>query len=312
MIKLLGYPPVGEKQHHSGWPYVLSGLRTLESPDGILLDDFTDRSFGHRKDFVPHTQPWVGMFHHPPDTPPWLPQNSQPRSYFTTRDWIKSEPHLKLAITFSNHNAEWLREHLPCPVAVLRHPIGVAEDVWTFNKWRRAKPRRLLQAGFYLRNTRAIYNLPPLDGLVRTRLWPAIRWIRVHDSMVSDYYRKNGGRVEYKGVEEFDRLENPEYAAFLCQHVVFMELLAAVANNVLLECIVRHTPVLVNRLPAVVEYLGPRYPLYYDDIAEVPKLLTSDLLRQANKYLRRMDKTEFQLETFIGRLQAILREHGLA
>ena len=62
--------------------------------------------------------------------------------------------------------------------------------------------------------------------------------------------------------------------ACLSSSVVLCLLYATAANNVVIECIARATPILVNPLAAVVEYLGPDYPLYACDEDEAALLLS--------------------------------------
>ena len=57
-------------------------------------------------------------------------------------------------------------------------------------------------------------------------------------------------------------------SALLCRNIAFVELHDAGANNTVVECIARATPLLVNKLPSVVEYLGAGYPFYYDSLEE--------------------------------------------
>ena len=58
-------------------------------------------------------------------------------------------------------------------------------------------------------------------------------------------------------------LDNDAYDEFLSRNLVFLHLYDASAANTLVECIQRTTPLLVNPLDAVVEYLGAEYPLYF-------------------------------------------------
>ena len=81
-------------------------------------------------------------------------------------------------------------------------------------------------------------------------------------------------------------------------NVVFLELLDASANNAVVECIVRNTPVVVNRHPAVEEYLGRDYPLFYDRFHQAAELLTDEQIVAAHRYLKSMDKARFQGENF--------------
>ena len=84
----------------------------------------------------------------------------------------------------------------------------------------------------------------------------------------------------------------------MSQSVVFLDLYDAIANNAVIECISRQTPILVNPIDSVVEYLGKDYPFYYyslDEAAE--KLEDDDLIQETSEYLqsckRLVDKSKF-------------------
>ena len=62
------------------------------------------------------------------------------------------------------------------------------------------------------------------------------------------------------------------------KNIVFIDLYDSAANNTVLECIIRNTPLIVNRTPGVVEYLGEDYPLYFDNLDEVDGLLELEKL----------------------------------
>jgi hypothetical protein len=105
--------------------------------------------------------------------------------------------------------------------------------------------------------------------------------------------------VEFLGNAEFDKL--------LSENVVFIDLVDASAVNTIIECTVRNTPILVNPLPAVVEYLGPRYPLYWQGqrtAAQLRPLLARDRLIAASVYLSRLDKSRLRISHFMEALQS--------
>lgn len=105
-----------------------------------------------------------------------------------------------------------------------------------------------------------------------------------------------------------DRLENNEYDAFLASNIVFLNVVDASACNTVIECCVRCTPIIVNRHPALEEYLGQCYPLFYTTIEEAGAL-AEDMakIEEAEIYLRQLDKSELKIETFMIRLrEAIL------
>ena len=64
------------------------------------------------------------------------------------------------------------------------------------------------------------------------------------------------------------------------------------------DCIAACSPIVVNRHPAVVEYLGPNYPLYYDHIPEVRELMTIDRILAGHEYLTQLDASRFTGTTF--------------
>ena len=95
------------------------------------------------------------------------------------------------------------------------------------------------------------------------------------------------------------RLPNQEYDAWISRSVVFLHLHGAVANNAIIESIVRQTPVLVNPLPSVQEYLGAGYPLYFESLDEAAaKACDPDLVLAAHRYLAAMDSSWLSGETF--------------
>ena len=97
-------------------------------------------------------------------------------------------------------------------------------------------------------------------------------------------------------------LSDEEYDTLLSENVVFLKLVDAAAVNTLQECIVRSTPIVINPLPAVVEVLGSEYPLYYNDLSEVPGLVTLENITAAYNYLEQMDKSALSMNTFMSDL----------
>jgi hypothetical protein len=103
----------------------------------------------------------------------------------------------------------------------------------------------------------------------------------VHDwrsRRLEERYRDNTQDVTY--------LPNDAYDRMLQENIVFLDLYDASANNAVVECIARATPLLVNRIPPVVEYLGADYPFYFDSLEEAAaKALDFDLVQRTHEYL---------------------------
>ncbi len=98
------------------------------------------------------------------------------------------------------------------------------------------------------------------------------------DIVMDPAYVENTSNVLQVSNEEYDRL--------LSENIVLLWLYDANANNAVIECIARATPLLVNPLPAVVEYLGQEYPLYFTTLSEAAaKALDPGLILDAHNYL---------------------------
>ena len=77
----------------------------------------------------------------------------------------------------------------------------------------------------------------------------------------------------------------------MSKNVVFLQLFDAGANNIVVECIMRNNPIIVNRLPALYEYLGEDYPLYYENFEQAQQLVNDlDKIEEGHLYLKKKDK----------------------
>jgi hypothetical protein len=63
-----------------------------------------------------------------------------------------------------------------------------------------------------------------------------------------------------------------------------------------------HTPLIVNKLPAIVEYIGEDYPMFYENIEHDPDkyLLSKSFLGEVSSYLKERSTLDmFKIENFI-------------
>lgn len=101
-------------------------------------------------------------------------------------------------------------------------------------------------------------------------------------------------------VEIIDRINNDEYDQLLSKSIVFLNLIDGSAINTLIECIVRNTPIIVNRIPAVEEYIGKDYPLFYESIDDIYEMLLNDQnICNAHSYLCNLNKDDLHIEKFM-------------
>jgi hypothetical protein len=101
-----------------------------------------------------------------------------------------------------------------------------------------------------------------------------------------------------------------EYDELLKQNIVFLDLWDSSVNNAVLECICRNTPVIVNKLPAIVEYLGEDYPLYFENLSDVNNLMQIDNIINAHNYLKNINKQDLTLSHFTSKLYEIVSRYN--
>ncbi|MEP7274280.1 MAG: tetratricopeptide repeat protein, partial [Acidobacteriota bacterium] len=142
--------------------------------------------------------------------------------------------------------------------------------------------KKVVQVGSWLRRLHSIYYLPV------TRLRRAIA--HQHVPYIAELFAAEKQAFllnpDYGQVETLKYLSADEYDDLLAGNIVFLDLYDSSANNTILECIVRATPVLVNPLPAVKEYLGEGYPFYYVSRSQAARKVEDvNLIESAHTYL---------------------------
>lgn len=311
----------GADGHRSGWPYVVACLEKRQHAHGILVDDFVESTFAPTPRLAAWRQllgkpgpqkyvwdsPWVGFFHLPPNFPEWFNPTAHPEAVFSDNRFCRSLPHLRGAIAFSDYAGTWLRARLRVPVLVVKHPTEMAPRVFRWEAFLANPDKWLVQIGWYLRNYRAIYQVavPPAFRkvhLAQSRRFIGQAWRR------TDLHSPFRHRPDVGDTDVVSWLANDDYDEMLTRNVIFLELFDASANNAIIEAIARDTPVVVNRHPAVAEYLGAKYPLFYDDLDEVAGLLDLSRIQAAHEHIRALDKSEFTIEAFIDRLDRFVRD----
>ena len=109
-------------------------------------------------------------------------------------------------------------------------------------------------------------------------------------------------------VNIINKLSNNDYDNLFISSIIFIFLFDASAVNTIIEAIVRNTPILVNKIEPVIEYLGKDYPFYYENIDEATiKLNDIKLIKKTHEYLKKMDKNFLNVESFINSFKNILQ-----
>jgi hypothetical protein len=270
-----------------------------EPAPGVCLDDFVERTFQHDDtDFI-WLKPWVGIFHHPPNIPDWFDPRAPLQKILGSERFVQSQPYLRGAIVLSRYLGDWLAERLDIPVRVIPHPTECSVPVFDVENWLAQEQPNIVQVGWYLRNYRAIYQLDTYDLLTKMHLFQDRPWIT--DAMGrTDLYSQTRHRPDHQPVKIIGRLSNPAYDDLLSTSIVLGEYFDVSASNTVIECMARNTPLVTNRHPALEEYLGKEYPLFYKTLDEAAHMAVDrERVIAAHQWLSELDKSSLDGSRFV-------------
>jgi lipopolysaccharide biosynthesis glycosyltransferase len=281
--------------HRGGWGSVLRTLKNysvLEDSASNYFLSMVDEVYLWKQHHLRPTGPWCGVVHCTPSTTPAF-------KLCNLSIMIKNEIFLEdlktcmVLFTLSEYISTYLRENIPNPpkIVTLFHPIEPCDAMFTMDKYMANPDKHLIQIGQQLRIVSSIFKIRP-KGFKRLWLTGNPDMKRCMELLRCEY----NGPVEPGMVYYTETYE--EYDSLLEKNIVFIDLYDSAANNTVLECIIRNTPIIVNRTPGVVEYLGSEYPLYFNTLDEVSGLLKLKKLQSAHDYLCAMDKSRFTMDHF--------------
>ena len=321
--------------HRSGWQYVINNIeKDLATfyPAAILCDLYIDRTFhwnyeiNHSLNVIPYTKSWIGFIHHTGNTN-YSEYNII--ELFKKELFIKSLLHCQGLIVLSNYIkvqvSMILKKYGFANINVfhLQHPTELVDDTkcFDYNAFINMPTKRIVQVGAWYRDIGAIFKLTLGSNPLKYN-----RYALKGPNMES-YYSNNvtsqvqisrdktprGGNTSSiqsivyaleRPVEILDKINDETYDELLKTSIIFIKLLDASAVNTIIEAIARNTPILVNPLDAVIEYLGKDYPFYYNSMEEATKKANDPyLIRKTYFYLKKKDKTFLTIEHFISSLR---------
>ena len=291
--------------HRSGWTYAVAALSALHRAGAPFLDTFVERTFAGRwSPPATHLRTWAGICHLPFSMPAWLPEYLRAQffgSFSRSVSWECSLRSCAGLFALSEAHAADLRRATGLPVCMLLHPTEVPSRQWSWDRFLANPDKKVIQVGWWLRNLHAIF-LARFPGYRKVLLEVAGQHVKDYFQAEEEHlFRQGAFRPDLRQtVQAVPYVSNEVYDDLLSENLVFLDLYASSANNAIVECIARGTPLLVNRLPAVEEYLGSSYPLYYSSYEEAEhKAADVDLIQQAHAHLasepvrRRIDPRTF-------------------
>jgi len=302
-------------QFRGGWKsvlYRLNDLKFFEENSKIHFFDILEQHFTPSKTMTCENK-WSGIIHLTPNGPPYL-RAENIALLFSNNHFLKSLDSCFAFFTLSPYITRYMQSEFekikkPINIITLKHPV-VQEDIipFSFEKFQNNPEKILIQIGQQYRKMTSIYHVSVPENyskmwLTGTKLFERLNQImkleQKHIKKSITPYMRNTVKMYYTETYE-------EYDEYLSKNIVFIDLFDAAANNTVLECIVRKTPIIVNKIPGVIDYLGEDYPLYFSDLEDVPALLSEEKLLEAHEYLKKMDCADVEIEYFIKKLMTAM------
>jgi len=283
--------------HRCGWKCAMKEIDThLENSDGILLVSNADLLFYKTESL---NVPWVGYVHAVIESPIYY--KNLYKQYWDLKRFLKRNilNNCLGLYTFSSHVKDYIKDKTSVPVDLVYHPTDSVDELFDYNRFIDNPNKKIVLVGQWMRDWQAIYDfpvLPPYDS------WPAGKYILTGSSVDYKMIRSTFFLDPNATVKQISRLSNKKYDELLTENIIFLPLFDLNACNTLIECIVRNTPLLTNRLPASEEYLGKDYPFFYekDDLDSAAEMASDmDLIKQTTDYLCNMNKTFLEPKTFL-------------
>lgn len=319
MIRLDLSNTISFRTHRSGWGYCMSKLNKFHSKSGIFFDDFIEKNFGWN--VAEHYHPdgmggaykrnWIGVWHNPPAAPEWFDSSNSPQAVLERKSFQDSLESCKAIVCLSEYLSSWVKERIDVPVVTVKHPTEIPSKKWNIQNLVRRERREIIQIGYWLRKLNSIHKLK-CDYRYKKIWLPSNKEyaMGLYDTQRRTMRKNHESNYIWSGVS-METVPNQEFDEMLSRGIVFVDLYDSSANNAVIESIARNTPILINRIPAVEEYLGKDYPLYFDDLEHASSLLYDlDSIYSAHKYLKNMNKKwisgSYFANDLISKLQSVI------
>lgn len=266
--KVKAYCPANWSHHRSGWPYCFSYIyHYFHDQNGI---DFYTNSAISILTTKEHDKPWIAILH--------ITESEKILEMNTSNSiWLKNLNLCRGLYVLSQKTKKYVEKFINKPIEVLKHPTDLNVLLFSWESFQNNKDKKIIFTGGWLRDIKPFYQL-------KTNYHKIILQCSVQDLS--------------KEIDVMKFVTNEKYDQLLIENIIFNSIIDSSCNNTVVECIVRNTPIVINRLPALEEYLGKDYPLFYTSIEEAEYLIQNSLFK-GYQYLVAKDKKDLSIDYFI-------------
>jgi FkbM family methyltransferase len=278
-----------------------------------LFDPFLEQTLTSAGEAGPRNGGWAGITQFGPSIPEWIAAVASQKQLASAAQlqiasWGARRDSCRGLVAMSDYQAAYLRKNAGVRVIVVRPPLPLGRPEWSWDRFTSDGRRRIIQPDERLQRSHGLHMLEvaeaekswwrsPLlapDDLVETERAELMRDYRLLSYMLPTVTCE----PPPSGTARADLLR---------ESLVFAHLYDAIAPGILFECIASATPILINAIPAVREYLGSGYPLYYFSYLDAAEKAADDLLiKRSHEYLKTLpQRRDLTKEAFLRELATL-------
>ena len=220
---------------------------------------------------------------------------------FKKLEQSKLTENIQYLYTLSCDHKEYVYNTYPdmrTKLVFILHPIEISGKEVTFDFTIFCQNKQIYHVGWWLRNFKSFINVKLPDEFNKI--------ILIKNGFDGDWNTLSK-RFDTSNITIIKELSNRDYEKIFVNSCMYLDLEDTTANNVILECIKFNTPIIVRKIPAVIEYLGSNYPLYFENEKDLNMLESSDylcsMIKETTIYLKNMDKSHILRETFNNKIK---------
>lgn len=260
--------PFSWANHRGGWRYVVDILlENFHHPHGVLFVSAIENVMVTE---VPILEPWIGVVHQVPRH--YIREFPDLVRMLESETWKRSIPYCQGLFVISKYVQHYLEANgVSVPINHIYYPVDPDCLPFDYDSFMSHKNRRVLFVGEFLRRFESFEQLeaPGYEKAI----------------LSNEEFEKS--RIDCRDITVYPCATDEAYDVLLKNSIIFVDLYDAPANTLVIECLIRNTPLLINRLPGIVEYLGEDYPFYFDSIEEANrKLANDDIIKSTYEYLQ--------------------------
>ena len=305
--------------HRGGWKTVIkygisNNIISETNKEGITFIDCCEKYFVW--DNLPQIKTkWVAIIHITPNAPAFLYETLGIDILLRNENFMNSLKTCVGLIGLTKYQVDYIEnflfvnnyKHIPKTI-VVNHPVEPLTRTFDLDRFKSFDKYNILLLGQQLRKITDMLKIIKTP-LIKDKIWLS--------GIKDETIKKARIMAEIRGLGLSDKeyatfckttfmpyLENyNEYDTLIHGSIIFIPLFDSGANNSVLECIISNTPVFVQKNKGTIEYLGEKYPLFFDNVTEINDILKErdrliKKIENAHIYLKNLDKSEFTNKRF--------------